>query len=283
MKFITLRDGTCVPAIGEGTWYLGEHREQSKAEQESLTAGVEAGMTLIDTAEMYGEGLAEELVGRTIRGMDREKLFLVSKVYPHNAGRRKLFRSCENSLRRMGTDYLDLYLLHWRGAVPLSETVECMEELKAEGKIRRWGVSNFDTEDMRELWSVPKGQNCMVNQVLYHLASRGIEYDLLPWMRAHQVALMAYCPIAQGGRLARGLKQHPILMEIAEAHQATVEQILLAFTIRDGNSIAIPRSGKKAHTLLNAGAADIALSEEEWKRLDKAFPAPKSKTFLDMQ
>ncbi len=190
-RTVTLRDGAVVPAIGEGTWYLGEHRDRAVAEKESLTAGVEAGMTLIDTAEMYGEGLAEELVGRTISDMDRDKLFIVSKVYPHHAGRNHIFTSCENSLRRMKTDYMDLYLLHWRGRVPLSETVECMEELVKEGKIRRWGVSNFDTEDMEELWSVPNGKNCAVNQVLYHVASRGIEYDLLPWMRDHHVALMA--------------------------------------------------------------------------------------------
>lgn len=282
-RFVELRDGTRVPALGLGTWYLGEKKECEDEERASLLAGLERGMRLIDTAEMYGEGLSEELVGRTIKGMPRDSLFLVSKVYPHNAGRRSIFHSCENSLRRMGTDYLDLYLLHWRGAVPLRETVECMEELKSRGKIRRWGVSNFDMEDMKELWSVPGGKNCMLNQVLYHLGSRGIEYELLPWMREHDVALMAYCPIAQGGRLSPGLRLNPQLKKIADKHNAGVEQIMLAFAIRDGHSIAIPRSGSREHTILNAKAGDIILTEEDIRSLDNEFPAPGRRTPLDIQ
>ena len=166
-NMVTLPDGAKVPAIGQGTWFLGEHPTRLKQEEEALRAGVGAGMTLIDTAEMYGNGKAEELIGKTLPELKREELFLVSKVYPHNAGRRNIFKSCMASMKRMGVDYLDLYLLHWRGAIPLEETVACMEQLKKEGKIRRWGVSNFDTADMEELWSVPGGKNCAVNQVLY--------------------------------------------------------------------------------------------------------------------
>lgn len=223
--YAVLPDGTQVPALGQGTWFLGEHKAAGLREQEALTAGVSAGMTLIDTAEMYGSGKAELLIGKTIKEMDRSSLFLVSKVYPHNAGRKNIFKSCMASLERMGTDYLDLYLLHWRGGIPLEETVACMEQLKKEGKIRRWGVSNFDTEDMEELWSVPGGKNCAVNQVLYHVASRGIEYDLLPWMRQHQIPLMAYCPLAQGGDLRRGLYESPVLKKVAKAHGASISQI----------------------------------------------------------
>lgn len=185
-------------------------------------------------------------------------------------------------MERMGVDYLDLYLLHWRGGIPLSETVACMEKLKKEGKIRRWGVSNFDVEDMEELWSVPGGRNCSVNQVLYHVASRGIEYDLLPWMREHQVPLMAYCPLAQGGDLRRGLLSHPVLGEIAKKHEASVAQVLLAFVLRDGTTIAIPRTGRKDHAVENAEAAGLRLSEEELAAIDRAFPGPVCRQPLDI-
>lgn len=279
---VRLPDGTDVPAVGQGTWFLGEKTSLFEQEKEALTAGVKAGMTLIDTAEMYGSGKAERLIGSTIADMDRSGLFLVSKVYPHNAGRKNIFKSCMASLERMGTDYLDLYLLHWRGGIPLEETVACMEQLKKEGKIRRWGVSNFDTADMEELWSVPGGKNCAVNQVLYHVASRGIEYDLLPWMREHQVPLMAYCPLAQGGDLRRGLYDSTLLKRIAEAHGASVSQVLLAFVLRDGSTIAIPRSSRKEHTLDNAGADKVVLTADELAAIDKAFPGPTRKVYLDI-
>lgn len=279
---VCLSDGTKVPCIGQGTWFLGEHRDRIQREQEALTAGINAGMTLIDTAEMYGGGKAELLIGRTIKGIDRNSLFLVSKVYPQNAGRKNIFKSCMASLERMGTDYLDLYLLHWRGGIPLSETVACMEQLKKEGKIRRWGVSNFDTEDMEELWAVPGGKNCAVNQVLYHVASRGIEYDLLPWMRRNKVPLMAYCPLAQAGSLRRGLYENQVLKQIAENHGATISQVLLAFAVRDGSTIAIPRTGRKEHTMENAKAVQVILTEEELAVIDKEFPAPSRKVYLDI-
>ena len=281
-KTVRLPDGTLLPAIGQGTWFLGEGRADPNEEQMALRAGIGAGLCLIDTAEMYGSGRSESLIGQAIKGEKREDLFLVSKVYPHNAGKAHIFKSCDDSLRRLGTDYLDLYLLHWRGSVPLSETVSCMEELIRRGKIRRWGVSNFDMDDMQELWRVPGGSKCAVDQVLYHVASRGIEYDLLPWLRDKKVPVMAYCPLAQAGDLRHGLLQHPVLTDIAAAHHASVSQVLLAFVIRDGNVIAIPRSGNRAHTLENAAAGDLVLSAEELARIDRAFPAPTRKMPLDI-
>lgn len=281
-RTVKLPDGSFVPAIGQGTWFLGEKAEKRASESEALRAGIEAGLTLIDTAEMYGDGKAEELIGRTIQGSERSRLFLVSKVYPHNAGKKNLLKSCMESMKRMNTDYLDLYLLHWRGRIPLKETVECMEELKKEGKIRRWGVSNFDTDDMRELWNVPGGKNCEVNQVLYHMASRGIEYELLPWLRDHEIPTMAYCPLAQAGDLKRGLYNHPVINQIAASHQCSISQVLLAFVIRNGDVIAIPRTGKKEHALDNAKAWGITLSAEELETIERAFPAPDKKVSLDI-
>ncbi len=185
-----------MPAIGLGTWYMGEHAAQRQQEVAALRAGIDHGLTVIDTAEMYADGGAEEVVGQAIRGL-RDRVVLVSKVYPWHAGKAAMHRACENSLRRLQTDYLDMYLLHWRGDIPLQETVEAMEKLVAEGKIRRWGVSNLDTEDMQALWRTADGEHCATNQVLYHLASRGIEYDLLPWCQQHSLPVMAYCPLAQ--------------------------------------------------------------------------------------
>ena len=240
-------------------------------------------MTLIDTAEMYGGGRSERLVGEAIKGTERGRLFIVSKVLPNNAGRRGIFRSCEESLQRLGTDYLDLYLLHWRGSVPLAETVECMEKLERDGLIRGWGVSNFDTDDMEELRRVKGGDGCLVNQVLYHAASRGIEYSLLPQMRERGVALMAYCPLAQGGSLRRGLFRSRALNDIAARRGATVAQILLAWAIRGGNAIAIPRSSSPEHTAENAGADAIELTAEELAAIDREFAPPRRKEPLDIQ
>lgn len=281
-KEVFLPDGTVVPAIGQGTWYLGENPRKEGEEIAALQAGIESGMTLIDTAEMYGSGRSEKLVGKAIQGYDREKLFLVSKVLPHNAGEDHIFKSCEDSLDRLGTDYLDLYLLHWRGNIPFEETILCMEELERRGWIRRWGVSNMDREDMEEIWRTPGGTGCMTDQVLYHIASRGIEYDLLPALSAHHTPVMAYCPLAQQGTLACGLWKDPVLAEIAKAHDASPAEILLAFVIRGGDVIAIPRSGNAAHVRENGAAADIVLSAEEICLLDQRFPAPSEKTPLDI-
>lgn len=281
-RTVMLPDGTSVPAIGQGTWMLGESKSKLSREAEALIDGIDAGMNLLDTAEMYGDGKAEALIAKVLEKRERKHLFLVSKVYPHNAGRKNIFKSCMNSLERMNTDYMDLYLLHWRGAIPLAETVACMEQLVKEGKIRRWGVSNFDTDDMIELWSVPGGKNCAVNQVLYHAASRGIEYDLIPWMKAHGVPIMAYCPLAQGGDLKRGLYEDQVLNQLAKRHQATVAQLLLAWVIRSGDMIAIPRTGHSEHAQENAAAAEIVLTPAELAQIDEAYPAPNQKVYLDI-
>ena len=282
MKQILLKDGTALPCIGQGTWFVGEQEEKRASEIEALRWGIEHDMTLIDTAEMYGEGASEELVGEAIAPYERKKLFLVSKVYPWNAGRAHIFDSCEQSLKRLGTSYLDLYLLHWRGSVPLAETVACMEELVSSGVIRRWGVSNFDTDDMEELYSIRNGHHCQTDQVLYHLGSRGTELELQPWLRDHGTPLMAYCPLGQGGTLRTGMTNHPVLKQIADNHQASVFQILLGFVLRNGNVFAIPKAGTVSHVQANREAADIVLSAEEIESLEQAFPAPKHPVELDM-
>lgn len=283
MRKVKLHDTTLIPQLGQGTWNMGESTARYDSEVEALRWGIDHGMTLIDTAEMYGDGAAEELVGDAIRPYNRNDLFLVSKVYPWNAGRKNIFRSCEDSLERMGTDHLDLYLLHWRGSVPLAETVECMEELKQQGKILRWGVSNFDTADMKELLHVRNGDQCQVNQVLYHLGSRGVEYDLLPFMNEHGIPMMAYCPLAQAGRLKQKLLSSRVLQEIAEAKGRTVMQILLAFTLLRDDVIPIPKASSVAHTSANREAAEIILTQEERDLLDREFPKPDRKVPLDME
>ena len=280
---VTLADGVVVPALGQGTWYLGEQRRRRQQEIDGIRQGVAAGMTLIDTAEMYGDGAAEDMLGEAISTLDRSQLFLVSKVLPSNAGGKRMRRAVQGSLSRMGVAYLDLYLYHWRGNYPLEETVYGLEELRTEGLIKAWGVSNFDIYDMEELWDIPEGRNCQVNQVLYHTASRGIEYSLLPWMREHQVALMAYCPLAQAGALQRGILENPTLKAIAKKYDAAVPEIMLAWNIRDGHTIAIPRSSQAAHTLSNARADRLTLTEADYKAIDAAFPAPTRKVRLDIQ
>lgn len=282
MKELQLPNGNTMPGLGLGTWYMGEDKALEAQEIDSLQTGIELGMHLIDTAEMYGEGKSEQLIGKAIRRYDRSKLFLVSKVYPHNAGRKRIFHSCDSSLKRLNTDYLDLYLLHWRGAIPLKETVECMEELVALKKIRQWGVSNFDLDDMEELWSIPGGKNCVTNQVLYHLGSRGIEYALLPWMREHHMPVMAYSPLAQGGTLKMQLITNPVVLELAKKYQATPLQLLLSFVLHQEGVLAIPKASHPTHTKENAEAAKIILSVEDQQLLDAQFPAPKHKTYLDM-
>ena len=283
IKTITLAAGDIVPALGQGTWYLGDDPAKRAQEVSALRTGMGAGMRLIDTAEMYGDGRSEKLVGEAIAAAPREKLFLVSKVLPENAGEKHIFQCCDATMKRMGVDYLDLYLLHWRGSVPLAETVRCLEQLKELGKIKNWGVSNFDIGDMEELWRIPGGRNCQVNQVLYHMGSRGIEYSLLPWMREHRVALMAYCPLAQGGALRRGLLTDPAVLAVAEKHRATPIQVLLAWCIRDGNTIAIPRTGHPDHTLENAGANALLLDEEDLALIDRQYAPPTRKMPLDEQ
>lgn len=281
-RTLKLYDGTAIPKLGQGTWYLGDQPEKRADEIAALRTGFENGMTLIDSAEMYGSGRAEALVGEAVQDIPRETLYLVSKVYPHHAGRTDIFDCCDASIRRMNAGYLDLYLLHWRGSIPLAETAACMEELVERGKIRHWGVSNFDTDDMEELFQVKDGDRCAVNQVLYHLGSRGVEYDLLPWLTEHNVPLMAYCPAAQGGGLRRGLLEHLAVQSAAKAHGVAPIQVLLAFVLAAPNVLAIPRTGNPAHAKQNAETANLTLTREELMNLSNAFPAPDRKVYLDI-
>lgn len=281
VKTVAFSGSRSIPAIGQGTWYMGEKASLRKTEVDALRAGIDLGLTLIDTAEMYAEGGAEEVVGEAIKGQ-RDKVFLVSKVYPWNAGGQKGQAACEASLRRLGTDRIDLYLLHWRGNFALDETIDLMNKLQQQGKIGRWGVSNLDVDDMQALWREEGGSACATNQVMYHLASRGIEYDLLPWCQQHDVPVMAYCPLAQAGRLRTGLMNHPVVNEIARNHNATAAQILLAWVIRHQGVMAIPKAASIEHVKANAGALDITLTGEELRLLDNAFPVPAVKTPLDI-
>lgn len=277
MKRVTLTDGTAVPALGQGTWMMGEGQADRRAEIAALQAGIDHGMTLIDTAEMYGGGRSEALVGEAIRGR-RDGLFLVSKVLPSNASRRGVVEACERSLKHLRVETLDLYLLHWRGGVPLAETVEGFEALRRAGTIRRWGVSNFDVEDLEELAEVADIRDCAVNQVLYNPEHRGIEFDLIPWQRRHGMPVMAYSPIGQGGRLLR----HPALLAVAGRHGATPAQVALAWALRHDGVIAIPKTGHAARAAENAAAADLALTAEDVAAIDRGFPPPVRKTPLAM-
>ncbi|MHC8408367.1 aldo/keto reductase [Pseudomonas sp. TMB3-21] len=265
--------GVHVPVIGQGTWRMGEDDSRRKDEIAALRQGIELGMTLIDSAEMYAEGGAEEVVGEAISGQ-RDKVFLVSKVYPHNASRNGIPQACERSLRRLGTEYIDLYLLHWRGQYPLEETVEAFERLRDEGKIGRWGVSNFDVDDLQEL----ANPACATNQVLYNLEERGIEFDLLPWQQNQQMPLMAYCPIGQGGQMLA----HATLKNIATRHDATPAQVALAWILRQEGVIAIPKAVRPEHVRLNAQAAQLQLQPGDLEALDQAFRAPQTKQRLAM-
>lgn len=279
---LTLKNGTEIPKIGQGTWYLGEPSGDEKEEIATFQLGVELGLNLIDTAEMYGSGRSERLIGKAISTISREKLLLVSKVYPQNAGKKNLEKSLDQSLGFLGTDYLDLYLLHWRGSVPLAETVDCMEEMVQKGKIRGWGVSNFDIKDMKELESVPKGENCQVNQVLYHLGSRGVEFDLLPYLQEKNIPLMAYCPLAQAGDLKKGLLQHETVVNLSKKHEVSPTTILLAFLLQEEKVFAIPKSSKQNHVKENVKALTLQLSKEDMTNLRQYFPKLRKKEPLDI-
>lgn len=273
MRTIRLGDGE-VPVIGQGTWHMGENPAERSREIAALRLGIELGMTLIDTAEMYGEGGAEEVVGEAIQGR-RERVFLVSKVYPHNASRRGVPQACERSLRRLGTDCIDLYLLHWRGQYPLAETVEAFERLRQAGKIRRWGVSNFDVDDLQELGDIAA---CATNQVLYNPGERGIEFDLLPFCQAQAMPVMAYCPVGQGGSLLHD----PAVIEVARRHGRQPGQVLLAWALRQPGVLVIPKAVNPVHVRANAAAAALQLSDEDLSLLDHAFPPPARKRALQM-
>lgn len=271
-----LRNGEQMPILGQGTWNMGESPAQAESEVRALQAGIDLGMTLIDTAEMYADGGSEKVVGRAIAGR-RDEIFLVSKVLPHNASKRGTIAACEASLKRLGTDRLELFLLHWRGSHPLSATVEAMEALVAQGKILGWGVSNLDTDDIDELLDEEDGDQCQTNQVLYNLSRRGIEYDLLPQSVERGVPVMAYSPIEQGRIL-----KNAALAAVAERHGATPAQIALAWVLRRPGVIAIPKASDEAHVKLNRACLEFALSDADLKELDAAFPPPRRKQALAM-
>jgi diketogulonate reductase-like aldo/keto reductase len=273
---VLLPTSEAVPALGQGTWQMAEDASRRTQEINALRLGLELGMTLIDTAEMYGEGAAEELVAEAIAGR-RDEVFLVSKVYPHHASRAGVVQACERSLKRLRTDRLDLYLLHWRGSVPLEDTVAGFEELRRSGKIRHWGVSNFDTSDMEELVRVDDGANCATNQVLYNVTRRGPEFDLIPWMAAHRMSLMAYSPIEQGR-----LPKSGALQMIGDKHRASAFQIALAWLLQQPGVIAIPKASRPDHVRDNHRALQIKLSPEELKAIDAHFLPPSRKRPLEM-
>ncbi len=276
MKHVQLPDGETVPALGQGTWGMGERSGQRAAEVRALRAGLDLGLTLIDTAEMYGEGGAEAVVGEAMRGR-RDEVFVVSKVYPHNASFDGTVAACERSLARLETDRIDLYLLHWRGAYPLAETVRAFERLQADGKIRHWGVSNFDTDDMAELWDVEGGAACATDQVLYNVGRRGPEWDLLPKLKARDVPAMAYSPIEQG-RLAAGTA----LDAVAARHGIDRFAVALAWLLAHPGVIAIPKAVTPDHVAANAKARDVRLTAEDLEAIDADFPPPRRKRPLEM-
>jgi diketogulonate reductase-like aldo/keto reductase len=264
-----------MPRLGMGTWHMGENAARRR-EVDSLRLGLDLGMALVDTAEMYGEGEAERVVAEALRGR-RDEAFLVSKFYPHHASEKRLRAACAASLRRLAVDAIDLYLLHWRGATPLEETVATLEALVGEGRIHRWGVSNFDVADMEELLRVPGGERCAANQVLYNLSRRGIEFDLLPWCAARGIGVMAYSPLDEG-RLLR----HPTLAAIATRLGATPAQVALAWLLRDARVAVIPKAAREAHVRENAAARDLVLDAAALAELDRAFPPPRTRQPLEV-
>ena len=272
---VRLPSGAPMPVYGLGTWRMGESGRTRANEVQALRHGIARGVSLIDTAEMYGDGEAETIVADAVGG-DRDQIFIVSKVLPNNASRRGTIAACERSLRQLRTDRIDLYLLHWRGGSPLADTVAAFEELRAAGKILGWGVSNLDHDDMQELWRVPHGRQCQTNQVLYNLTRRGIEFDLLPWCRTHTMPVMAYSPIEQGRMLG-----HKALADVARRHEATPAQVALAWLLRQG-VIVIPKATALTHVDENLGALDLTLTEADVAALDRAFPPPTSPQPLDM-
>jgi diketogulonate reductase-like aldo/keto reductase len=274
MRTLSLPSGTLVPVLGQGTWRMGEDRGKRLSEIAALRFGLDLGMALIDTAEMYGQGGAEEIVAEAIHGK-RAEVFLVSKVYPHNASLRGTVEACERSLQRLRTDYLDLYLLHWRGSIPLAETFESFQSLKASGKIRNYGVSNFDEPDLQEASAVRGGDNIATNQVLYNLLRRGIEWDVLPWCLKRKIPVMAYSPFEQG-RLLNKLKP------FAKKRGITPAQLALAWILRKDGVIAIPKASSQKHARENRGALEVQLGGEEIVALDRMFPAPNWKTGLQV-
>lgn len=274
IKTVALPDGAAMPVMGLGTWHFGEDKRAASNEVRVIQRALDLGITLIDTAEIYGQGGSERIVGEAIRGR-RDGLFLVSKVAPSHADRAGTRQACEASLKRLGTDYLDLYLLHWRGGVPLAETVAAFEQLQADGKIRAWGVSNFDVDDMED---IPSGVQCSANQVLYNPQSRGIEYSLLSHCQSRGIPIMAYTPFGQSGRVLR----HPAIAAVAKRHDATPGQIVLAWGIRHSGVVTIPKTATYERVAENLGALNVTLTETDLAEIDQAFPPPRRKRALEM-
>lgn len=281
---ILLPDGAYMPKLGQGTWLMAEDDQKQQREIDGLRHGIQLGIDMIDTAEMYADGKAEMIAGHAIEAFDRSQLHIISKVYPQNANRSHIYSSLERSLKLLGTDYLDTYLLHWREDADLAEVVYCMEDLKDKGLIRRWGVSNFDVDDMEDLWKVPDGSRCCVNEVLYNLGSRGIEFDLLQWQRERNVPFIAYGPVGQAGAMITqdGVSKEQLMtdenvLEVARRKGISVVQLLLAFVLRLPDFAAIPKAVGFSHVEENAAARDILLSEEDVEQLSRSFPAPDHK------
>jgi diketogulonate reductase-like aldo/keto reductase len=271
---VILPDGESVPAFGLGTWHMGEDRRRAAAEEAALKLGIDLGMTLIDTAEMYGNGTAEEIVARAAAGL-RDRLFIVSKVLPYNASQKGVVEACERSLKRLKTDHIDLYLLHWRGSVPLPETLAGFARLKRDGKIRHHGVSNFNTDDMQEWVGIAGGETVASNQILYNLSRRGPEYELIPWCRERRISIMAYTPLEQGRILG-----NRTLAEIAARHGASAAQVALAWLLRQDGMIVIPKATSLEHVRDNRGALDLKLDAGDLAALDRAFPPPRDRSAL---
>jgi diketogulonate reductase-like aldo/keto reductase len=276
MPQITLPDGESVPAYGQGTWHMGESRGRSADEAAALKLGIELGITLIDTAEMYGNGVAEEIVAQAMGG-NRDKLFIVSKVLPYNASQKGTIEACERSLKRLKTDRIDLYLLHWRGSHPFAETLTGFERLQRDGKIRHHGVSNFDRGEMEEWARLDAGKSVASNQILYNLTRRGPEWEVIPWCRERNVSIMAYSPIEQGRMLG-----HKALAEVAARHGATPAQVALAWLLRQDGMMVIPKASRQEHVRENLGALDLKLTDQDLAVLDRAFPPPKGRSSLGM-
>lgn len=276
MRTLTLPGGETVPALGQGTWHMGDDRAARAGEIRALQTGVDLGLTLVDTAEMYGDGRSEELVGEALAGR-RDKVFLVSKVLPFNASRKGTRAACEKSLKRLRTDVIDLYLLHWEGPCPFEETLAGMDDLLRSGKIRFWGVSNMDVDAMEAFFALPGGTACAVNQILYNLSRRGVEFDLLPWCAARSVPVMAYSPLEQGRIL-----DNAVLQRVAASHGATPAQIALAWVLERPGVMAIPKTGSAARVAENAKCLEIILSPNDKNALATAFPPPVRKIPLQM-
>ncbi|HTI01670.1 MAG TPA: aldo/keto reductase [Acidisoma sp.] len=274
MRTVAMPDGRAFPVMGLGTWHFGEDKRTASNEVRVIQRALDLGVTLIDTAEIYGQGGSERVVGDAIRDR-RDGLFLVSKVAPSHAGFEGTLRACEGSLKRLGTDHLDLYLLHWRGGVPLTETVEAFERLRADGKIRAWGVSNFDVEDMEDM---PEGVQCSADQVLYNPQTRGIEFSLLPYCQSRSIPIMAYTPFGQSGRVLR----HPVIAAVAQRHNVTPGQVILAWGIRHPGVVTIPKTATYERVEENLGALKIELTATDLAEIDQAFPPPRRKRALEM-